>query len=78
MKEIAVKYPADAEVQTLYADAIMNTMPMGIIGKRRNGKPQTGGSKEGIWRMCFKISQSSGAHHLYIHLVEASPTPELA
>jgi len=78
MKEIAAKYPDDAEVQTLYADAIMNTMPWDYWEKDGTAKPQTAEAKKVLENVLLKFPKHPGAHHLYIHLVEASPTPELA
>ena len=31
-----------------------------------------------FWKTCSKFPIHPGAHHLYIHLVEASKTPEIA
>jgi tetratricopeptide (TPR) repeat protein len=78
MKAIVTKYPDDAEVQTLCADAIMNTMPWDYWQTDGTAKPQTAEAKKLLESVILKFPQHPGAHHLYIHLVEASPTPELA
>lgn len=78
MQAIVLKYPEDAEVQTLCADAIMNTMPWDYWQKDGTPKPQTAEAKKILEAAIQKFPEHPGAHHLYIHLVEASPTPELA
>ena len=76
-RAIVVKYPDDAEVQTLCADAIMNTMPWDYWQKDGTAKPQTAEAKKILETVLTKFPEHPGAHHLYIHLVEASPTPEI-
>jgi hypothetical protein len=77
MRAIAPKYPDDAEVQTLCADAIMNTMPWDYWQPDGTAKPQTAEAKKLLESVMQKFPQHPGANHLYVHLVEASPTPEL-
>lgn len=77
MQSIAGKYPDDAEVQTLCADAIMNTMPWDYWQPDGTAKPQTAEAKKILDAVLIKFPEHPGANHLYIHLVEASPTPEI-
>lgn len=78
MIKLASKYQNDAEVQTLAADAIMNTMPWDYWQKNGAPKPATAQAQNILEVTLKKFPSHPGAHHLYIHLVEASPTPELA
>lgn len=78
MLKIAAKYPDDAEVQTLAADAVMNTMPWDYWQKDGSPKPPTAEAKKILEAVLKKSPNHPGAHHLYIHLVEASPAPEQA
>jgi tetratricopeptide (TPR) repeat protein len=78
MIKLAKQYPNDAEIQTLCADAIMNTMPWDYWLKDGSPKPATAEAKVILENTLKKFPNHPGAHHLYIHLVEASPTPELA
>lgn len=78
MRKLSRQYPGDAEAQTLTADAIMNTMPWDYWEKDGSPKPQTSEAKGLLESAIAKFPNHPGAHHLYIHLVEASPTPELA
>ena len=78
MVNLSGRYPNDAEVQTLCADAIMNTMPWDYWLKDGMPKPETAEAKNILENVIAKFPNHPGAHHLYIHLVEASQTPELA
>lgn len=78
MTQLIDKYPNDAEVQTLAADAIMNTMPWDYWQPDGKPKPATAEAKVLLESVMKKFPTHPGAHHLYIHLVEASSTPELA
>ncbi|HKZ36996.1 MAG TPA: tetratricopeptide repeat protein [Chryseolinea sp.] len=77
MMKLAKQYPDDAEAQTLCADAIMNTMPWDYWKKDGSPKPETAAAKKILENVLQKFPNHPGAHHLYIHLVEASATPEL-
>ncbi len=78
MIQLARKYPADAEVQTLCADAIMNTMPWDYWEKDGAPKAATAEAKLVLESTIKMFPNHPGAHHLYIHLVEASSQPDLA
>ncbi|HEX6224929.1 MAG TPA: hypothetical protein VFZ52_10990 [Chryseolinea sp.] len=78
MVKLAQRYPQDSEIQTLCADAIMNTMPWDYWLKDGSPKPATADAKRILEDVIKRYPQHPGAHHLYIHLVEASQTPELA
>lgn len=78
MVQLAKKYPEDVEAQTLCADAIMNSMPWDYWNTDGSPKPRTSEAKVLLENVLKKFPKHPGAHHLYIHLVEASPTPELA
>jgi len=78
MIKLASKYQDDAEVQTLAADAIMNSMPWDYWQKDGSPRPATAQAQNILEVTLKKFPNHPGAHHLYIHLVEASPTPELA
>jgi tetratricopeptide (TPR) repeat protein len=77
MVKLAKRYPNDAEALTLCADAIMNTMPWDYWLKDGSPKPETQQAKIILEDVLKKFPEHAGAHHLYIHLVEASPRPEL-
>jgi tetratricopeptide (TPR) repeat protein len=78
MMSVAKKYPDQAEAQVLAADAIMNTMPWDYWEKDATPKPATREAKAILEAALKKFPRHSGAHHLYIHLVEASSRPDQA
>jgi len=78
MLQVAKKYPNDAEAQTLCADAIMNTMPWDYWNKDGTAKPAAAEAMAMLENVIRKFPKHPGAHHLYIHITEASSTPEIA
>ena len=79
MKGVAKKYPADPEAQTLYAEALMDLTPWNYWDGRgtrpRAGTLETVATLE---RTIARTPNHAGACHFYIHIVEASTTPERA
>ncbi|HEX6113592.1 MAG TPA: bacterial transcriptional activator domain-containing protein [Geminicoccaceae bacterium] len=73
------QYPDDQDIAVLFADALMNTSPWdyweldGRTLKGRLGEAAT--ALEGV---LAKNPDHPGAIHMYIHLTEASATPERA
>jgi hypothetical protein len=78
MTELAGRYPDDAEIQTLYADAVMNTMPWDYWQKNGDPKPEIARVIAAVERVIARDPEHAGAHHYYIHLMEASETPDRA
>jgi tetratricopeptide (TPR) repeat protein len=78
MARAAADHPGDADVQTLYADAVMNTMPWDYWQKDGAPKPATATISALLERVIAAHPDHAGAHHYYIHLWEASNTPERA
>lgn len=75
MERLAAKYSDDPEVLTLYADAIMNSMPWDYWNYDGSPKPGTMEAKKALESTIKKFPRHPGAHHLYIHLLEASARP---
>lgn len=73
---VAKRFPDDSEAATLHAAAIMNTMPWNYWP---GGEPQPGTleAKERLERVIAAHPDHPGAHHYYIHLMEARE-PQLA
>ena len=72
-------FPADQDVAVLFADAVMNTAPWDyweIDGRTTKGR--AGEAIAAIERVLAVNPDHPGAIHLYIHLTEASATPERA
>jgi tetratricopeptide (TPR) repeat protein len=78
MTAVAAAHPDDPNVQTLYADAVMNTMPWDYWQKDGAPKPATATLMRTLERTIAQHPRHAGAHHYYIHLIEGSPTPERA
>jgi tetratricopeptide (TPR) repeat protein len=78
MREVARRFPADIDAQTLFADAMLNLRPWNQW--TRDGKPQPGTLEVvGVLEKALaRQPQHAGACHFYIHAIEASETPERA
>ena len=76
MAELVRRYPDDAEAATLWADAAMVINAWRLFdgaGRPAEGTEQIISTLEAVMR---RAPEHIGAHHLYIHAVEASQTPE--
>ena len=72
-------YPDDPDIQTLYADAEMNTMPWDYWQKDGTPKPGDGsGSSTSSSASIARYPDHAGALHYHIHLIEASNDPDRA
>jgi tetratricopeptide (TPR) repeat protein len=75
-RQLAAEYPDDLDAQTIYADSIMVRSRWhwyDASGKAAPGMPEAEMVLQNVIR---RWPQHPGANHLYIHAVEASPTPE--
>ena len=75
MEKLAKKYPNDPEALVLYADAIMTSMPWDYWNKDGSPKPLTSLARKALESAMKTFPRHPGAHHMYIHLVEASNAP---
>jgi tetratricopeptide (TPR) repeat protein len=76
MRELSKKYPDDLDAATLHAEAIMDTMPWNYWLPEGRHQPLTPELLATLERVLAKDPNHPGANHLYIHAVEAGPTPE--
>ncbi len=76
MTALAQRYPTDNEVLTLYADAVMNTTPWDYYDKQGTPRPGIPEAVRALEQVIANDWNHPGAHHLYIHIVEASKTPD--
>ena len=79
MLELQAQYPDDPEIAVITADAIMNERPWTYW--EADGRTPAGRNGQAIAlveQVLAKDPEHPGAIHLYIHLVEASTTPERA
>ncbi|XXF75932.1 hypothetical protein P2318_23115 [Myxococcaceae bacterium GXIMD 01537] len=78
MREVAKRFPQDLDVQTLYAESMMDLNPWklwSLDGKPAPGTLEIVSTLEGVLRAS---PDHPGANHYYIHAVEASTSPERA
>ena len=79
MGRVADRHPHDPDVQTLYADALMNTMPWDYWKTGgREPKPEAATAIATLEAIIASHPEHPGAHHYYIHAVEASDDPDRA
>ena len=76
MREVWRKYPGDADVASLFAEAMMDLRPWDLW--TADGKPQPGTAEilATLERALEINPDHPGANHYYIHVVEASNSPE--
>lgn len=79
MAKAAAQFPADDEIATLYAEAVMDLSPWDYWkpgGRAPN--PQSAPIVPTLERVLARSPDHPGAIHLYIHAVEASDRPKRA
>jgi len=77
MTQVLKKFPNDADVQILFAAAVMNTVPWNYWDKDGNPSPNIAEAKTALEKAIAINPDHPGAHHYYIHMVEL-PKPDLA
>jgi tetratricopeptide (TPR) repeat protein len=78
MREVWSRFPDDADVGTLYAEALMDLHPWDlwtIDGQPKQDTQEIVGTLETVLGFA---PDHPGANHLYVHAVEASPDPSRA
>jgi tetratricopeptide (TPR) repeat protein len=78
LRTVAAAYPDDADVATLFAESLMDMHPWDLWEKNGDPKAWTPEIISTLERGMKRFPDHPGAHHLYIHAVEASRTPERA
>ncbi len=76
MRNLSRKYPDDLDVQTLFAESLMDTSPWNYWQPDLTPKAAAKEALAVIESVLARVPAHSGADHLYIHLVEAGPHPE--
>ena len=78
MRDVMKRYPDDLDAATLFAEAVMDTMPWEYYTEDRRPKAVTEELVRALEFVIAKDPHHPGANHFYIHAVEASPYPERA
>ena len=78
MRELAKKYPQDADINTFFAESLMDLTPWNFWTK--DGQPTTYTAEilATLEAVLKYAPNHPGANHYYIHATEASFTPERA
>jgi tetratricopeptide (TPR) repeat protein len=78
MEKVIAAFPDDLDAQVLYSEALMDLMPWSYW--TRDGQPHEGTKQiiTSLERVLTKHKSHPGALHLWIHLWEATDTPERA
>ena len=78
MKAVHARFPADLDIAMLYVESMMDLRPWGYWmpdGRPHEGTAEIVALTEDVMR---RNPRHPGALHMYIHLVEATSTPERA
>jgi tetratricopeptide (TPR) repeat protein len=75
MRELAKQFPDDLDAATLFAEALMDTMPWNYWNADGTPKPETTEIIATLESVMKRDPNHPGANHYYIHAVEASPDP---
>lgn len=78
MQKLDAKYSNNADVVTLYADALMLMHPWDLYDHELNPKPWTPGIQKILEHALALNPKHPGACHYYVHTMEGSEHPELA
>jgi tetratricopeptide (TPR) repeat protein len=73
MKELYIRFPANAEIGALYADALMIQHPWDLWQHNGQPKPWTLQIEKVLENVLKHSPDHPGANHYYIHTMEASP-----
>nr|WP_314895727.1 hypothetical protein [uncultured Flavobacterium sp.] len=76
MKKVSKKFPDDVNINALYAESIMDLHPWDLYEKDGTPKKWTPEIVSLLEKTLKKDPKNIGANHFYIHVVEASNTPE--
>jgi tetratricopeptide (TPR) repeat protein len=78
MEKVYAQYGEDADVAALYADSVMNTMPWNYWNKDGSPRPGVSQARSALEKALPRHISHAGLNHLYIHLMEASDSVDLA
>ncbi len=78
MRDLHHKYPDDADIASLFAEAFMNTTRWDYWAADGSPRPGVSEARAALEAAMALEHDHPGANHLYIHLMEASSEPELA
>ncbi|WP_176736945.1 tetratricopeptide repeat protein [Oligoflexus tunisiensis] len=77
MKKVVQQFPSDPDAATIYAESIMDQHPWDFWDRSGQPRPWTPELLSVLEGVIKAHPDHPGAHHFYIHAVEASKTPEM-
>jgi hypothetical protein len=78
MRAVAARFPDDLDVQTLFAESMMNTNAWKLWAPDGRAASGTHEIRATLERVLLHDPLHPGANHYYVHTMEASPHPDLA
>ncbi len=78
MRKLRQKYPTDADIGALFAEALMDLRPWDLYGPDGKARPETPEILATLESVIAQHPRHPLALHLYIHATEMSPAPEKA
>lgn len=78
LRALAAQFPDDADIAAFFAESLMDQHPWDLWEKNGKERPWTPEIIAALERSMRAFPDHFGAHHLFIHAVEASRTPERA
>jgi hypothetical protein len=79
MKKVYEQFPSDPNIGALYAESLMNQHPWDLYEKQSKKPRAWTPALVTVLEHLMKVNpKHPGAHHFYIHAMEASATPEKA
>ena len=78
MRALAKVYPGDADVETLYAESLMNLRPWKLYKSDGTPAPETETIVSTLREVMRRHPDHPGANHYFVHAIEASSHPERA
>jgi tetratricopeptide (TPR) repeat protein len=76
MRDLVRKYPDDLDLETLFAEALMDTTPWDYWQKDHSLKSAATEALKALQFVHARDPDHPGANHFFIHIVEAGPHPE--
>jgi tetratricopeptide (TPR) repeat protein len=76
MRQVYRRFPADPNVAALFAESLMDLHPWNYWTEDDQAQPWTPEIRTVLEKLIAENPRHPHGHHLYIHLLENSPTPE--
>jgi tetratricopeptide (TPR) repeat protein len=78
MRAVSERFPEDSDIQTMYAESMMNVNAWKLWSRDGTPAPGTQTIIATLEAVLVRDPSHPGANHYYVHAVEASPNPEKA